>query len=199
MATAATSRTYKLGAVKPWVQSAADLLGNMFGFTNIGGYRAQGSVPNSDHPKGLALDFMTLDPKKAQALIDYLLTHVDALGIKYVIYNRRIWTPAQGWHPYSGPSPHTDHVHVSFNDKAGTGVTGGVTGVGLPNPFDPSKWPVIGQLNHLAEKLQDAKFWQRIGMYALGGGLVIGGAVLVMREEGSGVAASAVKTIAKVK
>ena len=25
-----------------------------------------------------------------------------------------LWQPASGWHSYSGPSDHTDHVHVSM-------------------------------------------------------------------------------------
>lgn len=34
--------------------------------------------------------------------------------IKYVIWNGRIWTPARGgWRPYTGPNPHTSHLHLS--------------------------------------------------------------------------------------
>jgi hypothetical protein len=38
-----------------------------------------------------------------------------ALPIHCVIWNRRIWTRESGFRSasYSGPSPHTDHVHVS--------------------------------------------------------------------------------------
>lgn len=192
-------RTYKLGSVKPWVQSAANLLGNMFGFTNIGGYREHGSVPNSDHPKGLALDFMTLDPKKAHALIDYVLANLDALGVSYVIYNRQIWTPEKGWHPYTGPSPHTDHVHVSFKATPGTGTPitpQGVTAVS--NPLGWDKWPIVGQLNTIAKNLQDADHWKRFGGFLLGGTLVIGGAWMLMRDELAGPVTQAAGTIRKV-
>lgn len=35
----------------------------------------------------------------------------------YVIFNHRIWTPDRGWHDYTGPSAHTEHVHLScFHD-----------------------------------------------------------------------------------
>ena len=40
------------------------------------------------------------------------------LGVMYVIYNRRIWgsyRAAEGWRPYVGANPHTDHAHVSFS------------------------------------------------------------------------------------
>ena len=36
----------------------------------------------------------------------------------YIIWNRKIWgayLPDQGWRTYTGPNPHTDHVHVSFS------------------------------------------------------------------------------------
>lgn len=33
-------------------------------------------------------------------------------GVKNVIYNRKIWTPAKGWRRYTGQDPHTGHVHV---------------------------------------------------------------------------------------
>ena len=40
------------------------------------------------------------------------------LGIQYMIWNRRIWSAtyaSSGWRQYSGPSPHTDHVHISLS------------------------------------------------------------------------------------
>jgi hypothetical protein len=40
------------------------------------------------------------------------------LGVMYVIYNRRIWgsyQAAEGWRPYVGANPHTDHAHFSFS------------------------------------------------------------------------------------
>jgi hypothetical protein len=34
--------------------------------------------------------------------------------VKYVIFNRQIWKARTGkWEPYTGPSPHDHHVHVS--------------------------------------------------------------------------------------
>jgi hypothetical protein len=36
--------------------------------------------------------------------------------LKYVIYNRRIWSLSSGWvqRPYTGASAHTEHAHFSF-------------------------------------------------------------------------------------
>jgi hypothetical protein len=149
----------------------------MFGFSNIGGYREHGSVPNSDHPKGLALDFMTLKASQANALIDYVLAHQAALGVKYVIYNRRIYQNGQ-WKAYTGPNPHTDHVHISFNDTSpsgGSALTGNVQQVGWTDNI-----PILGPLNDLADKLQDGDFWKRVGLYGLGATLIVGGAFFLV-------------------
>jgi len=51
-------------------------------------------------------------------------------AVKYVIFNRRIWSKArnsEGWRTYSGSNPHSDHVHVSV----GVGSDGRSTG-----PYD---------------------------------------------------------------
>ena len=44
--------------------------------------------------------------------------NAEALGVLYVIWYRQIWTPAVGWHYYSGSgdpsSAHTNHVHLSM-------------------------------------------------------------------------------------
>jgi len=40
------------------------------------------------------------------------------LGVMYVIWDSQIWKSyqsAKGWQPYSGASPHTDHVHFSYS------------------------------------------------------------------------------------
>lgn len=106
---------YQLGSVKSHVAAAASKYGPKYGIKEIGGYRSKGSVPNSDHPKGLALDFMVSakDPeskKRGDALAAELLT--DPL-VTYVIWNKQI-NSKNGWKPYNGPSDHTDHVHASF-------------------------------------------------------------------------------------
>jgi hypothetical protein len=43
---------------------------------------------------------------------------VRRLGVMYIIYNRRIWASyraEEGWRPYVGTNPHTDHIHFSFS------------------------------------------------------------------------------------
>jgi hypothetical protein len=52
----------------------------------------------------------------AQEYVDHL-RHLTGVGsvIRYIIYNRKIYEASNGFAPmtYTGPSPHTEHIHVS--------------------------------------------------------------------------------------
>jgi len=87
----------------------------------VGCYRPGGPY---EHPKGRACDWSlrtsgfspaaTRDQKMyGNNLTAFLVRNADRLGVLYVIWYRQIWFPATGWKSYSGPSNHTDHVHVS--------------------------------------------------------------------------------------
>ncbi len=116
---AAYTGKYKLGNVTSTTSKAADYFGRKYGIKTIGGYRHKGSVPGSDHPHGKALDYMIDNIKNGKrvgdALAQDLIKNAKAWNVKYVIWNKHIWFPGRGWKKYSGPSPHTDHVHASFN------------------------------------------------------------------------------------
>lgn len=88
----------------------------------VGCYRPGGPW---EHPKGKACDWSLQksgfspwhnnDTRMyGNNLAAFLIRNSDRLGIYYVIWNRQIWFPANGWSSYSGPSNHTDHVHVSL-------------------------------------------------------------------------------------
>lgn len=108
---------YTLGNVKPHVAAAAKRYGEAYGIKTVYGYRSTGSVPNSDHPKGLALDFMVSaksaeSKERGDALASALLQDSQ---VTYVIWNKKIRKRGESeWRDYSGPSDHTDHVHASF-------------------------------------------------------------------------------------
>ncbi|GLY02430.1 hypothetical protein [Actinoplanes sp. NBRC 101535] len=83
---------------------------------------------HGEHPKGRACDFMMTSGGEASgaqraqgdAMAQWAVANADRLGLMYVIWFRRIWTPAQGWHAYNNPfggnDPsgwHTNHVHIS--------------------------------------------------------------------------------------
>lgn len=55
------------------------------------------------------------------------IAHADDLGVNYIIWNRRIWRrvgnghgPARQSTAYYGPKPHTDHVHVEYDNRKPT-------------------------------------------------------------------------------
>jgi hypothetical protein len=199
------SHKYTLGPVKPWVSAAAYEIGDQFDVKSVGGWRAVGSVPNSDHPKGLALDFMVglTDAGKAKgdAIAQYAIANADRLGITYVIWYRRIYEISEGnWKEYHGPVPHTDHVHVSFSSSGGDpNAPVSTEPVGFPNPFDPTKWPIIKQLNDIANKIEDPERWKRLGYYALGAALVIAGLIWVFASSNSDKIAETAQIVEKVK
>jgi hypothetical protein len=117
-ALAGASRKYNLKGISKSASNAANYFGSKYGIKTIGG-RGPGSVPGSDHPKGRALDYMINNIKNGKAvgtaLANDVIKNYKAWNVKYVIWNRYIWQPGRGWKKYNGPSPHTDHVHVSFN------------------------------------------------------------------------------------
>ncbi|MER7165348.1 hypothetical protein ABT336_04605 [Micromonospora sp. NPDC000207] len=88
----------------------------------VGCYRPGGPW---EHPKGRACDWSLQNRgfspwhnndtrMYGNNLTAFLVRNADRLGVYYVIWNRQIWFPATGWSSYSGPSNHTDHVHVSL-------------------------------------------------------------------------------------
>ncbi len=114
--------TSGLGAVKPWVRDAAETLSCRFGEPTIFGVAGRGGP--SDHPAGLAVDFM-LDRATGDDLAACALGNMEALGVKYVIWRQRINTGG-GWEAMEDrggvTANHMDHVHISFEGQAGSGA-----------------------------------------------------------------------------
>ncbi len=142
---------YQLGNVAPHVRAAADHFGRAHNISTIGGWRARGSVPGSDHPKGLALDYMTRSKPVGDALARDLIENAQAWNVKYVIWWRQIWHPGRGWKPYSGPSAHTDHVHASFGDKPGKGGGKPLNPSPISSVLDPLG--VAGAIKNVGDRL----------------------------------------------
>lgn len=82
-------------------------------WTIIGwGIRPSGT---SDHPLGKAIDIINPTDSEAAAIISTFRT---LKGAHYWIWKRQIAnSTVDNWaiRPYSGLSPHTDHVHLSFS------------------------------------------------------------------------------------
>jgi hypothetical protein len=107
-----------LGAVKPFVRTAAQLLGCKYGKPTMYGVAGRGGV--SDHPGGKAVDFM-VNRATGDELAACALKNKAALGITYVIWRQRI-NFGQGWQGMEDrggvTANHYDHVHVSFGSGA---------------------------------------------------------------------------------
>lgn len=171
---------YALGAVKPWVKDAANDIGTRFSVATIYGVGARPDL-TSDHPAGLALDFMVYsDRVKGDAIANYVQANYARLSVKYVIWRQRIWNPlraSEGWRimPDRGSitANHFDHVHVSFNDQAGSLLPA----INIPNPLAPLGDAVkaLQSLGAVLKFLTDSHNWLRVGEFILGAMLIISG------------------------
>lgn len=115
---------------KPGPLAFAQLLNTHYGTRYYGiGRACAGDV--SEHYEGRALDWMVSAYNADQkALADSIVGWLSApdaqgrpgamarrFGINYIIWNRKMWrayAPERGWADYTGVSPHTDHIHITF-------------------------------------------------------------------------------------
>lgn len=113
-----------LSGAQPGVAMAGNYLKTLFSIGNVGG--RSGRSGWGDHPRGLALDFMTNSTATGNALADFVLAHRQQLGVTYVIYRQR-YNDGHGWSMMenrgSPTANHMDHVHVSFQPGAHPDVT----------------------------------------------------------------------------
>jgi hypothetical protein len=95
--------------------------------TSVGGYSCRsivGSSSTSIHGLGRAIDIMVdaTTPeglKTGNEIRNHLINNAERYGIQRVIWNRHTWVANRdGWNPYGGPNPHTDHLHVEINVEA---------------------------------------------------------------------------------
>ena len=112
-------------------QRLRSLLRTSYGKANTGGIvRACSIGGNSQHKEGRAYDWaLNAGDPADRAIADAFLTWLTGpdgagvpagnaarLGVQYVIWNRQIWGAySPTWKPYSGESPHTDHIHISLS------------------------------------------------------------------------------------
>lgn len=110
-----------LGRVKPWVRDAARFLACFYGRPDLIG--VAGRARHSDHPAGLAVDFL-MRGERGDRLAACALANRKALGVAYVIWEQRI-NFGDGWQRMEDrggdTENHADHVHVSFERRAGAG------------------------------------------------------------------------------
>jgi hypothetical protein len=123
------------GCAPGFTAGAASLSGWLkrhYRFTKtIGGYSCRQNTADlsqmSLHAEGRALDWMVSASDAAhRRAVGRFIGKVSAgnwrlaraMGIQELIWNHRIWTSSrhgEGWRAYTGPNPHTDHIHIGLN------------------------------------------------------------------------------------
>jgi hypothetical protein len=112
------------GGLKPGSKQLGSMLDGRFvsEITRWDGYACRANTANrrqlSVHAVGRALDLFT---RKGDPVANYLITNSNVLGVQMVIWNRTVWRiTASGARSkaYTGPNPHTDHVHVELTREA---------------------------------------------------------------------------------
>jgi len=151
---------------KPGVRAFRDLLLRTYPDTgSFGIVRDCGAGGQSEHKEGRAFDwkvsaYNSRQKAEADALISWLLktdqygnsfANARRLGIMYMIWNKRIWKSYNPtWQAYSGPSPHTDHVHFSFGWNGAKKVTSYWDGSVAQIDFGPRLSPKITPVRTLS-------------------------------------------------
>ena len=133
---------------QPGAVAFAKLLNTTYGTHTYGILRKCAA----EHGEGRALDWMIDSTKPDNLALANALTRwlaaPDAqgrpgamarrFGINYIIFNRqqwKAWAPERGWTAYYGVSPHTDHIHFSFNWDGAYQRTSWWSGVAVTTPL----------------------------------------------------------------
>jgi len=139
---------------KPGVLAFQAMLMNTYRDTgSLGIVRDCGIGGQSEHKEGRAFDWAVSASNpthvaEVATVTDWLTafsgpdfaSNARRLGIMYMIWNQRIWKayqPELGWQGYTGPDPHTGHVHFSFGWNAAKKATSWWTGAVAPLDYGP--------------------------------------------------------------
>lgn len=116
------------GALLAWLQTTQAPPGSSLGIYNCRNVR--GSSTKSLHGEGRALDWgvpVGTGPTGTvlgHDLVDMLGTHAHIIGIQCIIYDRTIWSRVSpNGRPYTGASPHFDHLHIELTRAAAGNLT----------------------------------------------------------------------------
>ena len=142
---------------KPGATYLLNLLVSHYGGRKLSISRACDVGGTSEHKEGRAVDWGVNVANPAEKLAgDSFVTWLTAvgpdgkvgynarrLGVMYVIWNGQIWNNSSSnaaWRPYTGSSPHTDHVHVSLSWHGAYLRSSWWTGVAAPSEVSVSRY-----------------------------------------------------------
>lgn len=119
---------------KPGMVAFANLVSSHYDRPTWWGSRSCVAGDNSQHYEGRAMDW-PMDAYDAQdkaigdAVAQWLTANNGEMarrfGVQSIIWNRYSWYLYKpgAWYPYTGASPHTDHLHISFSWDGAMGRT----------------------------------------------------------------------------
>jgi hypothetical protein len=134
------------GGLKPGTQALGEQVKAQFG-VSYGGYSCRANTGNtkelSIHAVGRALDVMVgQGSEKGNEIANYFVENATTLGIDLIIWNHTLWkvTPTGATsRAYTGPNPHTDHVHAEVTHAVAESGPGQVDAPTTdPNATDPN-------------------------------------------------------------
>jgi hypothetical protein len=120
------------GTFTPGAEALGDALIRIFG----GSYQGYACRPNtadenrmSVHGTGRAVDYFPESKAKGDAAARWLTVNHVKFGVQLVIWWHQDWScsaldnvpgvgAGDGWTPYGGPVPHTDHLHIELTIPA---------------------------------------------------------------------------------
>lgn len=113
------------GAHTPGAESLGKVIKEKWSLvSSVGGYVCRqntASPGTSIHGLGRAMDVMIdstnpLGLAQGNEIRNWVINNSTQLGVQRVIWNRYSWSANKdGWNSYSGPNPHTDHLHIEIN------------------------------------------------------------------------------------
>lgn len=138
------------GGLKPGTRQLGDMLKSQFN-TSYGGYACRANTANksqlSIHAIGRALD-INASGSDGDEIANHLVNNAEAFGIQLIIWNRTVWKIGPSGptsRQYTGPNPHTDHVHAEVNTAVASSGPGEATDApidqdpnGTSDPNDPN-------------------------------------------------------------
>jgi hypothetical protein len=137
--------------------------------TNLGIYNCRtiaGSRRLSSHASGRAGDSgVRIIPGGHPAgheLARWLVANAAVLGVQEVIWNRQRWdNQTRRWRPYTGVSPHLDHVHWALNTHGGRHLTEVriLSVAPRPAPPEPAPEPEEDDVQFIVKGDNSGEWW----------------------------------------
>ncbi len=134
------------GGHTTYAQALSQEISSRFG-AKVQGYACRQNTANASelsvHGTGRALDIFATGSEGTK-IADWLVQNSQSLGIQFVIWSRTKWNRTKGAAPYTGPNPHTDHIHAEIGVEVANRSS---VDLGAGGATDPTSPPQPGMPN----------------------------------------------------